>query len=175
MIRLLKIILLSILGLLVLAIAYVNYSVPSISKDSKKTINRIIKEGPQNLPGKEGFAENKGVRIWYEDIQPSDTIKGTMVLFMGIGNDALAWPNYFLRALTDEGYRLIRFDTRGTGLSDWMTQCQRDSDRTECDYSLEDIAYDALTIMDTLEIPIAHMLGVSMGDKLCVIKLKPLS
>jgi len=39
---------------------------------------------------------------------------------MGISNDALGWPQKFIKSFTDAGYRVIRYDHRGTGLSDWL-------------------------------------------------------
>lgn len=49
---------------------------------------------------------------------------------MGIANDALSWPQGFIDLLVDAGYQVIRYDYRGTGMSDWMP------DWEEAPYSL---------------------------------------
>jgi pimeloyl-ACP methyl ester carboxylesterase len=45
--------------------------------------------------------------------------RGPVLLVMGVANDALGWPQPFLDALVDAGYKVIRHDHRGTDLSDW--------------------------------------------------------
>ena len=76
---------------------------------------------------------------------------------MGISNDALGWPQDFIDKLVDSGYQVIRYDYRGTGFSDWVENWQKKS------YSLIDLANDAQTILDTLKINKAHLIGVSLG------------
>jgi pimeloyl-ACP methyl ester carboxylesterase len=63
-----------------------------------------------------------------------------------------------LRALAAEGYRVIRYDQRGTGASSWMTNWSR-----EQPYSLIDMADDAIAVLDQLGIDRAHVLGLSLG------------
>jgi pimeloyl-ACP methyl ester carboxylesterase len=91
-------------------------------------------------------------------MDPQGTPKGTVLLIMGIGNDALAWPGYFLQPMVDAGYRVIRHDHRGTGLSDWM----EDWDPTQ-PYTLEDMAGDGIAVLDDLGVDKAHVVGVSLG------------
>ena len=50
-------------------------------------------------------------------------------------------------------YRVLRFDTRGHGLSD----------APEGPYSLEDLAADAKALLDALDIAQTHFVGLSMG------------
>jgi len=76
---------------------------------------------------------------------------------MGISNDALGWPQKFIDELVDSGYQVIRYDYRGTGLSDWVENWK------ENPYSLEDLANDARIILDTLKIEKVHLIGVSLG------------
>jgi pimeloyl-ACP methyl ester carboxylesterase len=77
---------------------------------------------------------------------------------MGIGNDALAWPDYFVRPIVDAGYRVVRHDHRGTGLSDWI----QDWD-PEHPYSLDDMARDGVAVLDDLRVDKAHVVGISLG------------
>jgi pimeloyl-ACP methyl ester carboxylesterase len=83
--------------------------------------------------------------------------KGPVLLFMGISNDALGWPQGFIESLVDSGYQVIRFDYRGTGMSDWI------EDWRENPYSLSDLASDAVAILDTLGIKRVHLIGISLG------------
>ncbi len=77
---------------------------------------------------------------------------------MGISNDALGWPRSFLNGFVKSGYRVIRYDHRGTGLSDWVEDWS-----SENPYSLTDMAADGIAVMDAVGIEKAHILGISMG------------
>jgi len=105
--------------------------------------------------GKTGFANSQDWEIWFH---PKDSEKGTVVLIMGAANDALSWPLDFISTFTDAGYRVIRYDHRGTGL----TKTKEGWDRKN-PYTLEDMAKDPIAILDTLSIQKAHFVGVSMG------------
>jgi pimeloyl-ACP methyl ester carboxylesterase len=109
------------------------------------------------IRGTTGYAEHNGVKIWYEDRQPEQPARGTLLLIMGIATDALAWHNVFLEPLLAAGYRVIRMDNRDVGMSDWLT------DFTENPYDLSDMAGDALAVLDALHIAKAHICGLSMG------------
>lgn len=77
---------------------------------------------------------------------------------MGAANDALAWPQQFVSGFIDGGYRVVRYDHRGTGL----TTQQKGPDRKK-DYTLNEMAEDPIAILDTLAIEKAHFVGASMG------------
>ena len=77
---------------------------------------------------------------------------------MGIANDALGWPDYFIQPLVESGFRVIRYDHRGTGLSDWIERWDRNSP-----YSLGDMANDAIAVLNKLKIEKVHVIGVSLG------------
>ena len=119
--------------------------------------NVIDSDIPEFVKGKSGYVVCNNKNIWYESITPIDTKKGTVLLFMGISNDALGWPQKFIDELVDSGYQVIRYDYRGTGLSDWVENWK------ENPYSLEDLANDARIILDTLKIEKVHLIGVSLG------------
>ncbi len=132
---------------------------PILPLETKAIIAKVINEPlPEVIQGQQGFANSQGVKIWYENQIPTDSTKGTILLIMGISNDALGWPPTFLKALVEAGYQVIRYDHRGTGLSDWMENWEADNP-----YTLADMAKDGVAILDQLGIEKAHVLGVSMG------------
>jgi pimeloyl-ACP methyl ester carboxylesterase len=71
---------------------------------------------------------------------------------------AILWPPPFLRALSGAGYRIIRFDQRGTGASDWMPGWSRAHP-----YTLVDMARDAIAVLDATGTERAHLIGLSYG------------
>ena len=151
---------LKLVGLLVLGLlAYTCASVPEVSKESTQVIRRVMNEPlPEVIRGEIGYVESQGWKVWYEDIRPKRPSKGSVILVMGAANDALSWPLDFISNFTDAGYRVIRYDHRGMGL----TAAERGQE-TKKDYSLEDMSRDPLAIMDSLQIKKAHFVGASMG------------
>lgn len=138
---------------------YIHTSLPSLPDDTNAIIENVIDSPlPEQVKGKEGFANSQGYSIWYESIEPEDSIKGNILLIMGIANDALAWPESFINAFTSKGYRVIRYDHRGTGMSDWIDDWNRDSP-----YSLADMAQDCNAILDSVGVDKTHVIGISMG------------
>lgn len=137
---------------------FVNISLPKLPKLTNHIIEKTLKKGTKKLKGEQGYAVNDSVKIWYESLATSDTARGDIILIMGIANDALAWPEYFTQELIDSGYRVIRYDHRGTGLSDWIDDWDKDNA-----YDLNDMAADVIAILDTLNITKAHIVGASLG------------
>ena len=110
----------------------------------------------EHITGITGTANNKGVSIFYNAIGKPE--KGNILLVNGHTQTLLDWPTYFFQPLVDAGYRVIRYDNRGVGMSDWMEGWNKTNV-----YTLEDMATDALAILDDLSIKKAHIIGVSMG------------
>ena len=136
----------------------ISLSGPELPADIDHTIDVLLEsELPELIQGNTGYVQSGETSIWYESITPTDSPKGTVLLFMGISNDALGWPQSFIESLVNAGYQVIRYDYRGTGMSDWI------DDWAENPYSLEDLAADAAVILDYLGIEQAHLIGVSMG------------
>ena len=97
-----------------------------------------------------------------------------VLLIMGLGMQLVAWPEPFVRMLVDRGLRVIRLDNRDAGLSQGFDdrgvpnlawQGLRHAMRlpVQAPYSLDDMAGDALGVLDALGIAGAHVVGASMG------------
>ena len=112
------------------------------------------------------------LHIEYESL--GDPAHPAIVLIMGLGMQLMAWPDSFCQALVARGYRVIRFDNRDCGLSGRAPGKKRANlllamaasalglpVRTP--YTLEDMAGDAVGLMDRLGIERAHIVGASMG------------
>ena len=102
------------------------------------------------------------------------TGRPVVLLIMGLGMQLTAWPPAMVQGLVDAGYRVVRFDNRDIGLSQhfdhlgqpnllWQGLKYRMGWRITPPYSLQDMADDALGVMDALDIGNAHVVGVSMG------------
>lgn len=94
-----------------------------------------------------------GIAIWYETF--GDRSSPPILLIMGQGAQATGWPEPFCRRLADAGRFVIRYDNRDTGYSTWFEDGQP--------YSLEDMAADAVALLDALGIEQAHLVGASLG------------
>ncbi|HXP63925.1 MAG TPA: alpha/beta hydrolase [Steroidobacteraceae bacterium] len=100
--------------------------------------------------------------------------KGTILLIMGLGTQLIAWPMDFCRRLAVAGYRVIRYDNRDVGLSSKIDSAGVPDARSailrgllhlpvKAPYRLEDMAQDAVALMDALKIERAHIVGASLG------------
>jgi len=76
----------------------------------------------------------------------------TVLLLMGLGGQSADWGEQFPGSLAKK-HRVVMLDNRGTG----------DSSRTRTPFSLEDLARDALRVLDAIGVERAHVLGLSMG------------
>ena len=79
-----------------------------------------------------------------------------ILLVMGIGGSMLWWEEGFCRMVADGGRFVIRYDHRDTGRS---VTCEPGHP----DYTGADLVADAVGVLDTYEIPAAHVAGVSAG------------
>ena len=144
---------------LAVLIIYALASGPTLPPETDAIIDDVlIGELPEIIVGKTGLASSDGLNIWYESISPEVSSKGTVMLIMANGGDALIWPPKFVRAVVDAGYQVIRYDHRGTGMSDWVENWDRKNP-----YSIADMAGDAVAVLDELAIQKAHLVGLSMG------------
>lgn len=114
--------------------------------------------------------------IWYESFAATTaTPHATPVLLIGgFSMQAIHWPESLIHALNAHGFRVIIFDNRDVGLTDRL-KGQRAPNPVRIGlsrvlgrsipvpYSLDDMADDAVALLDALEIPKAHIVGMSMG------------
>jgi len=136
------------------------------------------------LSFEEGVAQQNDIEIYYRDYGPLDG--DPILLVQGIGGQLINWPHHLIEFLIQNNYRPIVFDNRDTGLSTKIESDMFDDDnRTntiirsyiryylrlpiESDYTLDDMANDAISVLDTLNIDKAHILGISMGGMIAQI------
>lgn len=147
------------LVLIIALLVFRYFSGPSLPAEMDTIIEDVLNgETPNLIVGKTGFASSNGLEIWYETINPEVSPKGTVLLLMSMGGNALFWPPKLINALVNAGYQVIRYDHRGTGMSDWVTNWDRNNP-----YTLLDLANDAIAVLDELDIKQAHLIGLSMG------------
>jgi pimeloyl-ACP methyl ester carboxylesterase len=93
-----------------------------------------------------------------------------LLLVMGLGTQMLGWDEGFCEALAARGFHVIRFDNRDVGRSGRMSDRRPPTlaqllrrDRRAAAYTLEDMASDAVGLLDHLGLDRAHVVGASMG------------
>ena len=132
-----------LLIVLIGAYLFIN-SAPPLPKNVDKMIQQIKAEGiPEFITGRTGVTKNGTVNIGYEVMDSPTPNQETVVLICGHTQILLDWPKYFFQPLLDAGYRVIRFDNRSVGSSDWMPNYNKKQP-----YLLEDMAKDVLAILD---------------------------
>jgi pimeloyl-ACP methyl ester carboxylesterase len=95
------------------------------------------------------MAAVNGQELYFEEHGAGDPL----VLVMGIGYDSSLWKLQQVAALASR-FRVVIFDNRDAGRSS----------RAAGPYTIADMADDVAGLLDTLAIPRAHMLGLSMGS-----------
>jgi pimeloyl-ACP methyl ester carboxylesterase len=117
------------------------------------------------------YARNGNVSIAYETFGDLSTGE-PLLLIMGLDFQMVWWPDAFCEELVTNGYAVVRFDNRDTGLSTHF-----DSPRTQnpwralvggtrARYTGSDMLDDALAVMDSVGWKSAHVMGGSMGAAL---------
>ena len=118
----------------------------------------------------EGHAKKDNLEIYYRDYGPLDGIP--VLLVMGLGGQLTFWPPYMIKRLQDSGYRPIAYDNRDMGfstrfesnptfLSNYLKYYLNIPIKSE--YKLDDMANDAVMLIDYLNIKKSHVIGMSMG------------
>jgi len=116
------------------------------------------KQIPVFIKGKTGYAKNIDVKIFYEDICNVDNPVGTVLLINGAAETMIQWPDQMISTIVKNNFRVVRFDNRGVGQSDWIKKWSKTND-----YNLEEMARDALAVTSHLMIEKFHVIGYSTG------------
>ncbi len=112
------------------------------------------------------------VTIEYETF--GETYCPTLLLIAGMARGMTMWHKDFCIKLANHGLRVIRFDNRDTGHSTKFDDAHLPDIQTlfnafENDapinppYSLDDMAHDAISLLNALNIDSAHIVGTSFG------------
>jgi len=111
------------------------------------------------------------IELAYETLgEPSDP---TLLLIMGLGASAIAWPDEMCWAFVGRGFHVVRFDNRDCGRSTVLADRPVDlatlamsffsGGTVEAPYRLSDMASDTVGLLDALGVERAHVLGASLG------------
>jgi len=111
-----------------------------------------------------------GITIEYETRGDGPPV----LLVMGLGGQLTSWPDEFVDAIVNRGYRVITFDNRDIGLSsetNWEPPGQAAMMRAMVGrrplkgvgYTVDDMAADAAGLLRGIGVDQAHVVGVSMG------------
>ncbi len=115
-------------------------------------------------------AKINGINIEYEVHGADDGVP--LLLIMGLGAQMTRWPPGLYEKLVARGFRVIRFDNRDVGLSQKFTgvptvesvvAARMQGQKPDIPYTLDDMAADAVGVLDYLGIKRAHIAGASMG------------
>ncbi|MGL4960043.1 MAG: alpha/beta fold hydrolase [Inquilinus sp.] len=85
-----------------------------------------------------------------------------VLLIMGAMASMLWWPEGFCRRLAERGRYVIRYDSRDTGLSTGYPP-------GEATYGFDDMADDAIRVLDGHGLGRAHLVGMSLGGMIAQI------
>ncbi|HEY1077510.1 MAG TPA: alpha/beta hydrolase [Fontimonas sp.] len=113
-----------------------------------------------------------GLQLEYETFGHAS--KPAILLIMGLGSQLVLWPDAFCQRLAAAGYHVIRFDNRDIGLSSKLDHLGKPhllrtslaytmGLKVRAPYRLDDMALDAVGLLDALGIKSAHVVGASMG------------
>jgi pimeloyl-ACP methyl ester carboxylesterase len=103
------------------------------------------------------YTHSDDVAIYYEVF--GEASSPLVVLISGGGAQHLAWQPELIEQIVAEGFRVVRFDNRDTGLSHRFGG----PDDLDGGYGLSDLGDDVLRVLDSLGVSAAHLVGHSMG------------
>ena len=120
-----------------------------------------------------------GLTLEYDDHgRPGDP---AVLLIMGFSGQLTMWPMSLVNGLTALGFRVIRFDNRDVWLSTHLSEkgppdigaammaAMSGQPYAGAAYLLDDMAADAVGLLDALGIADAHIVGASMGGMIAQI------
>src|SRR5215472_17583364 len=97
-----------------------------------------------------------------------------ILLIMGFGAQLIFWPEPLCEGLAAKGFRVVRFDNRDIGKSTHLDDLPAPEARAllaevmaggrpNVPYTLDEMANDAVGLIDALGVDRAHIVGASMG------------
>ncbi len=116
--------------------------------------------------------EANGIEL---EVQESgDAGAPALLLINGLGQQLVRWPPAFVEGLAGEGFRVLRFDNRDTGLSTRLEaagpprvmeaiSAVASGAPVDAPYTLADMADDAAELLAALGVARAHVVGFSLG------------
>ncbi len=119
------------------------------------------------------IAKLKNVTLSYHEY--GDKHLPTVVMIMGLGMSSASWPPELIRNLVKKGLRVITFDNRDVGKSQYFPTDKNFQSTAlaigrallrlpvKAPYRLEHMAMDLIELLDYLNVDAAHLVGVSMG------------
>ena len=103
-----------------------------------------------------------------------------LLLIMGLGGQLIDWPRGFLDALVGQGFSIIRFDNRDSGLSTEfhahpptaaaMAKGVLARRFVRSEYLIADMAADASGLLGALGIDRAHVVGMSKKELITALR-----
>ena len=112
-------------------------------------------------------ARANGIELEYETFGAQGA--PAVLLISGLGSQMISWRDEFCTQLAARGFQVIRFDNRDSGLSTWMEDAGPAdlsaalNGSPQPAYQLDDLASDAVALLDALGIRAANIVGASMG------------
>ena len=109
-----------------------------------------------------------GIQIEYETFGNPNS--PPLLLIIGFGGQLFFWDDELCEQLAQRGHYVIRFDNRDVGLSTKLEEAGvpdigalMRGEAIHPPYTIEDMADDAVGLLDALGIEKAHICGMSMG------------
>jgi pimeloyl-ACP methyl ester carboxylesterase len=113
-----------------------------------------------------------GIQIEYETF--GNSTGRPLLLISGFAMQMIHWDSDLCKDLAARGHYVIRFDNRDIGLSTKLTEAGMPNipeilgkllrgEKVTPPYTLDDMATDSVALLDALNIPKAHLCGMSMG------------
>jgi pimeloyl-ACP methyl ester carboxylesterase len=109
----------------------------------------------KNTPMTEQYIQiEDNLKLWVETHgNPSNN---ACLFINGAGANSSFWSDNLCRKLVEKGFYIVKYDHRDFGYSDKL-------DYEKKPYDVMDLAKDAITILDSLQIDKVHVIGQSMG------------
>ena len=104
------------------------------------------------------YVNANGLNLWTESFGNPDDVP--VLLIAGASAQAIFWEDDFCRELSRSGRFVIRYDNRDTGQSDSV-------DFSVAPYTFNDLALDAVHVLDAYGVTAAHVVGASGGGLIC--------